>query len=108
MAAATPVEVEQAPAAPWIADRLAEPRPSLATVVFHSIVIQYLPADERRQLERRLIEAGEAADADAPLAWLRMEPGGEMAEVRLTRWPGGDERLLARAGYHGDPVRLLG
>jgi hypothetical protein len=52
--------------------------------------------------------AGEVATAAPPLAWLRMEPAGERAEVRLTCWPGGEERLLARVGYHGDPVQLLG
>jgi hypothetical protein len=33
-----------------------------------------------------------------------MEPAGELTDVRLTLWPGGEERLLAQAGYHGDPV----
>jgi hypothetical protein len=28
-------------------------------------------------------------------------------EVRLTTWPGGEDRLLARVGYHGDPVQLM-
>jgi hypothetical protein len=34
-----------------------------------------------------------------------MEPAtDEFTDVRLTVWPGGEDRLLARAGYHGDPV----
>ena len=37
-----------------------------------------------------------------------LEPGGELADLRLTVWPGGEERLLAQAGYHGEPVRWLG
>ena len=105
-AAEMPVAVEAGAATPWIAERLAEPRPGVTTVVFHSIVMQYLPEAEREEFERRLIAAGESAGADAPLAWLRMEPAGEFAEVRLTRWPGGEERLLAEVGYHGSPVRL--
>jgi hypothetical protein len=36
-----------------------------------------------------------------------MEPAGEMADLRLATWPGGDDRLLARVGYHGTPVELL-
>jgi len=107
-AAEMPVEVDRAGAAEWTAERLAERRPGVATVVFHSIVMQYLAEGERRELERHLYEAGEAADGDSPLFWLRMEPGGERAEVRLTGWPGGEERLLARVGYHGDPVAILG
>jgi hypothetical protein len=103
-----PLEVEQAPAAGWIAERLAEPAKGAATVVFHSIVMQYLPEDERRQFERNVREAGRVATSNYPLAWLRMEPGGEMAEVRLTLWPDGKEWFLARVGYHGNPVRLAG
>jgi hypothetical protein len=108
LAAEAPVEVERAGAAEWIGQRLAEPREGVATVVFHSIVMQYLPEAERREFERLVENAGRRADVTAPLAWLRMEPGGEMAEVRLTRWPAGKETLIAEAGYHGDPVALRG
>ena len=36
---------------------------------------------------------------------LRERPAGAATVVaeRLRRWPGGSERLLARAGYHGRP-----
>lgn len=101
-----PAPVDRARAAEWAADRLSAPRPGVATVVFHSIVMQYLPSAERRELERAIRAAGEVATDDAPLAWLRMEPAGDQAEVRLARWPGGGDRLVARVGYHGDPVRL--
>ena len=70
--------------------------------------MQYLTEEERREFERRVLVAGEAATETAPLAWLRMEPAGERAEVRLTCWPDGEDRLLARVGYHGDPVQLFG
>lgn len=108
LAADLPVTVDRAGAAEWVAEQLADPVDGLATVVFHSIVVQYLPDGERREFERRILAAGEAATETAPLAWLRMEPAGERAEVRLTCWPGGEDRLLARAGYHGDPVQLFG
>jgi hypothetical protein len=102
-----PVRVERAAAVAWLGERLAEARPGLATVVFHSIVVQYLSESERSALSALLRIAGERADAGAPLAWLRMEPAGERAELRLTTWPGGEERCLGSAGYHGDPVELL-
>jgi hypothetical protein len=71
--------------------------------VFHSIVMQYLPADERARFEEA-VERGSGTRA-----WLRMEPGGEnLTEIRLKLWPGGEDRLLARAGYHGDFVNWLG
>ena len=94
--------VERAGAAQWTEERLAEAAPGAATVVFHSIVMQYLPVAERERFERALERA------PGPLAWLRMEPAShEHTEVRLTLWPGGEDRVLARAGYHGDPVEWL-
>jgi hypothetical protein len=76
----------------------------LATVVVHSIVLQYLPPERRRRFRAALDAAGRTATPDAPLAWLRMEPAGERAELRLTSWPAGEEALLASAGYHGQPI----
>lgn len=112
-----PPAIDRADAAGWLADRLAEPAPGVATVVVHSIVMQYLPRDGRLRLAALLRAAGRDADARRPLAWLRMEPPGRelpaedpdrgLAELRLTRWPGGTETLLGHAGYHGRPVRLL-
>jgi hypothetical protein len=94
--------VEHARAADWTETRLAEPAPGVATVVFHSIVTQYLPQDERQRFERAI------ETAHGTVAWLRMEPGtDDRTEVRLNLWPGGEERLLARAGYHGDPVEWV-
>jgi hypothetical protein len=59
-------------------------------------------------LRATIEDAGKRATANAPFGWLRMEPGVEMlTEVRLTTWPGGRERLLATAGFHGQPVRWL-
>ena len=107
VAAAHPVAVERARAAAWAAERLAEPAEGLATVVFHSVFQWYLPEDERAALHATIAAAGERASADAPLAWLRLEGPGELAELRLTTWLSGGERLLGRAGYHGDPVELL-
>ena len=34
-----------------------------------------------------------------------MEPGTNGAEVRLTLWPGGETRLVATSGFHGNDVR---
>jgi hypothetical protein len=106
LAAEVPVEVDQAAAAEWVAAQLARRTEGLATVVFHSIVMLYLPEQERREFERTIEEAGRRADAAAPLAWLRMEADGERAAVRLRTWPGGEDRLFARASYHGDLLEL--
>ena len=96
------VKVERAGAADWIDARLAEPAPDVATVVVHSVVMQYLPSDELDRFERALQQA------PGIVARLGMEGADELTDLRLTLWPGGTERLLARAGYHGDPVVWLG
>jgi hypothetical protein len=107
VAAEVPVSIDREPAAAWARRVLSERVPGEATVLYHSIVSQYLSEDERATLFTNIEEAGARATAEAPLAWLRMEPADDLANVHLTLWPGGEERLLARAGYHGSPVELL-
>ena len=108
VAARVPVVVDAADACDWLDSRLPESADGAATVVFHSIFVQYLSVAARARLLAIVEEAGRRAGHGAPLAWLRMEPGGERhAEVRLTMWPGGRERVLATAGFHGQPVRWL-
>ncbi len=110
VAAAVAVTIDRADALAWLPAQLANPRAGAATVVFHSVVLQYLTADERARLAALLADAGRAATPDAPLAWLRLEPAAltdGFVELRLTRWPGGDERVLARASFHVGPVEWL-
>lgn len=107
VAAALPVDVVRARAIDWLPGRLADAVPGAATVVFHSVVMQYLEPGERRAVVDVIADAGKRARVDAPLYWLRMEPVGPLRDmtVRMTRWPSGEDRLLATAGAHGDPVR---
>jgi hypothetical protein len=108
IASLVPVAVDRSDAAEWVTAQLAEPRDGCATVLFQSIVWQYLSPDSRESIRQTVKAAGERATARAPLAWLRMEPGANPtagAEVRLRAWPG-DERVVAITGYHGRPVRL--
>lgn len=107
VAARVPATVERADGPTWVAERLAEPVPGVTTVLVHSIVLQYL-ARERRPVFRDIVAAaGARATDEAPLAWLRFEPGGGVAELRLTLWPGGGEELLATSSFHGPPARWL-
>jgi hypothetical protein len=107
IAAQDEVAVEQASAAEWAERVLAEPRPGVATVLFHSVVVPYLSPEEASAFHAAITSAGARASHDAPLGWLFLEPGEEEADVRLTLWPGGEERLLARAGYHSGRVSWL-
>ncbi len=101
-----PLVVERADAGDWLESRLAGPLPlGATTVVFHSIVWQYLPPATRQAVRACLLTAGEAATASSPLCWLRMEPAtATHADLRLTTWPGGVEIMLAEVGYHGHRV----
>jgi hypothetical protein len=102
-----PPPLVRADAGTWLAERLATPVEGAGTVAYHSIVWQYLGEATRQRLREALRTAGEAATPRAPLAWLRMEPAGNIADLRITTWPGGEERVLAHAGYHGQGVRAV-
>ncbi len=102
-----PAQLDKANAADWVEAALANGVHGVASVVFHSIVWQYLASEDRARIEHTMAKAGQAAALDNPLAWLRFEPGRDSAEVRLRLWPGGEDRLLARSGFHGRPVHWL-
>ena len=104
VAADDPPIIDAAPAARWLRDQLAAPTPGCTTVVSHSIMFQYLAPPERREMLEVIDDAGRAATPEAPVAWLRLEPGGDQAELRLTTWPSGTPHLLATSAYHGPPV----
>jgi hypothetical protein len=103
----TPVTVDAASAPAWLDEQLTRERGGSATVVFHSIMWGYMTDDDRAHITQAMIDAGERATPSEPLAWLRMEPGADQADVTLTTWPGFDERVIAHAGYHGRPVRWV-
>lgn len=107
LAARVPATVDTADIADWLPGQLREHRPGTATVVYHSIVDEYLPEATRQRFHETLREAGGRAAAEAPLFWIRLEPfpGNLEYGVTLTRWPGGEERLVARSGAHGSDVR---
>jgi hypothetical protein len=107
VAAAHPAAVDRADAADWVLDQVASRPAGTVTVVFHSIVLPYLSTSSRHGLRDALQTAGATATDDTALAWLRMEPVRERADLRLTWWPGGEEVVLATTGYHGQDIEWL-
>lgn len=104
------VEVEMADAPAWAQDGAA-PAVGAATVVYHSVFWQYMPAESQAALQGALEAHGAAATKAAPFAWLRMEPPPDnlaAMDVRLTMWPGGEERVLAEVHPHGAAVKWRG
>ena len=112
VAAAHRVVVHALPASEFLARELATPAPGVVTVIWHSVVWQYLDPAERVAVTQQLADAGARATGDAPLAHLLLEPervgdGQFRFRVELTSWPGGEVRVLAEAKGHGPPVVWL-
>jgi len=101
-----PPVVQRADAGDWLADNLPARAPGTATIVFHSIVWQYLPRPTKERLREVLKHQGSSATSQRPIAWVRLEPAGTHADVRVTTWPGGLERTVALSSYHGSDVRV--
>ncbi|HEX6254351.1 MAG TPA: DUF2332 domain-containing protein [Euzebyales bacterium] len=106
LAEEVPAAVDQAMLDVWARDQLAEPPSGVATVLYHSVVLEYVPAHMRAAFVATVAEAGERATPDRPLAWLRVEPVSRLRHhgVELTMWPGGATIQLARCGAHGADV----
>jgi hypothetical protein len=102
-----PVEVERLDAASFLERELASSRTGVATVVYHSVFMQYVDEDGRRLIASVIEAAARRASDDGPLAYLRMEPGAQSFEVRLTVWPGFGDELLELTKAHGTGVRWL-
>jgi hypothetical protein len=107
LAADVPVTIDEGTLVDWVPARLAEPAHGSAIVVYHSVVEEYLAADERRMFHHHLAEAGQRATPAAPLAWLRLEPASRLRghALTLTTWPGGEQRRIAVSRAHGQQVR---
>jgi hypothetical protein len=104
------VKVDKASADDWLMAQLQQPSPGLATVIFHSVVWQYMSPVMQTRAEAAIAAAGGRATADSPVAWLRMEEWNpDMSfNVILTQWPGGVTRTLAQVQFHGAWVKWRG
>lgn len=111
VAAHDPPVIAACAAERWLPAMLGARRAGELTVIWHSVVRQYVPAETWATIERAVQEAGRAATSEAPLARLSMEPGDDPLSgfaVTATTWPGGEVQRLADAGDHGPPVRWHG
>lgn len=106
IAADKPLSIEAASADDWVEDNVLPVEGSI-TVLFHSIVWQYLPRTAQQRIRAHLERCGSLASATAPVAWLRLEPAGPVAALRLTTWPGEQEQLIATSSYHGSAISAV-
>ncbi len=112
LARANKVQVDRADAAEWIAAKLAARADDAATVIYHSVFLQYPPREARAAIIDAIERAGAVSTARAPLVWARMEPeglfGGDINSARMVcdfvTWPGGRRRVVAHTDGH---VRMV-
>lgn len=110
-----PVDVRRATARELLAE--VEPREGAVTVVWHSVMWQYLDESERSDVAARIEGLAARASASAPVAHVAMEPrrrrpdGPREMLVTLRCWSGagdsdsdGAEQVLGVAAPHGVPV----
>ncbi len=110
VSARVPLVVERAQIPEWLAANVSPLPPGMATVVMNSYVWQYLDDQDASAASAALDAAAALATTEAPLAHLSFEAlDADYAntQLRLTVWPGGDERLLALGTSHLAPVRWL-
>lgn len=110
LAARLPAVVDEASLDAWTEQHVRTLPLGAATVVFHSVVQEYVPDDVRERFVAALHAAGERATADRPLAWVRLEPISVVRHhgVHVTLWPGGGTETVARCRAHGTDVEWLG
>jgi hypothetical protein len=108
LALASNTRVDRADASIWLPQKLATRAMDAATIVYHSVFLQYPPPPARQAIVDAIAAAGAAATPQAPLAWVRLEPEALTDNVRdslrmvldLTIWPGGERKILAYTDGH--------
>lgn len=97
----------------FLTRELADLPAGLTTVVWHSVVWQYVDPAERRAVDALMVRAGWNATDGARLARVSLEPermgdGDFTFRVFVQLWPHGDRVHVADALGHGPPVRWTG
>ena len=108
LAQLAPPDVRRQGAGDFVED--IELREGATTVVWHSVMWQYLPRDEQATAAAGIEKLGQQANEGKPFVHLLFEPLRRTPEsdheflVVMTSWPGGERRILGRAAPHGIPV----
>lgn len=105
---ASPPDLVRMNAAAFVEAELARPQAAGTTrVLMHSIVWQYVPADQQARVTAAMEAAGARATPERPLAWIALEANRvvHMHELVVRYWPGGGEPvMLGRAHPHGASI----
>ena len=108
LAARIPADLRAESASATIARTRLEP--GTWTVLWHSIMRQYLDSGQAREVADGVAALGAAATGSARFAHVTLElvSGTADTPVELTTWPGGRRRRLGTAPPHGIPVTWSG
>jgi hypothetical protein len=105
-----PAAIERLDAATFLERELDTRWAGTATIVYHSVFIQYVNEGGRRRITSAIDQADSRAAPDAPVYHLRMEPAGRAQgalqqegrfDIRL------NDELLGTSRAHGTDVRWL-
>lgn len=108
VAARHPVQVRREDAVSFV--RGLDLREGTTTVLWHSVMWQYLGREDRDEAAARIEELGALATEESPFAHLAAEPGrrtpGADHEflVTLRLWPGGEKQIIGATVGHGIPT----
>jgi hypothetical protein len=114
LALAHNTKVDRADAAIWLKQKLDARAADAATIVYHSVFLQYPPPESRRAITDAIAEAGARATREAPLVWVRLEPEALTDNIPdslrmvldITIWPGGERKILAYTDGHVRTVHV--
>jgi HAD superfamily hydrolase (TIGR01509 family) len=108
VAAPRPPMVVRAPAFEWLPDALGRRRNGELTVVWHSVMRQYVDPGEWQAL-LEAFDAALAAAPERPIAWVGMEPvpGGAGNELTLRTGAHRAAGRVATCDDHGPPIVWL-
>lgn len=104
-------DLVRATAADFVEAELAKPQePGTTRVLMHSIVWQYVPADQQARVTAAMEAAGARATPERALAWVQVEADRTVHRHKLSvrHWPGGGEEVqLAWSHPHGADIAWL-
>jgi hypothetical protein len=106
-----PPRLDTGDAASWLAERLSpESTHHHHRVVLHSMVLQYLSAEDRASIEASVQKAGASATPASPFAVIGFEwdHARERVELRLRSWPDGRDRVIAHCHPYGAWIEWIG
>jgi hypothetical protein len=79
-------------------------QPHTITILYHSIVFQYINKDEQRDILQHIDMLSQQATLEQPFAYIRMEASVPVLSsycLTVTIWPSGEEKVICECQAHG-------